>query len=191
MAVLAPGGEINTRSNLLVTGGRPDREIVQQLELFKSKPPAWNQPAREFKVITLRDGPLPGAMPPCETPQQGADYWRRCIATADWYSPDRECFAVLLLNTRARILGHHLVAIGSLDSVFVHAREVFRAAIVAACHSILMGHNHPSGDPTPSAADLRVTRELVSAGELLKMPVIDHLIIGREKHSSLKELGVL
>ena len=164
---------------------------MQQLELFNPKPQRPYQTAKEFKVVALRDCPLPEQMLACETPQHAADYWRRSIATADWYSPERECFVVILLNTRARILGHHLVAVGSLDSVVVHAREVFRAAIVAACHSILMGHNHPSGDPTPSEADIRVTSDLVRAGQLLKMPVTDHVIVGRPKHSSFRELGYL
>ena len=83
---------------------------------------------------------------------------------------------------------------GTLDSVVVHPREVFRAAIVSGAHSLVLMHNHPSGDPTPSEADIRVTRDMIRAGQLLKLEVIDHVIAGERTatargYSSLRELG--
>ena len=93
-------------------------------------------------------------------------------------------------HTRRRVKGHHLVSIGTLDSVLVHAREVFRVAIVASAHAIVLLHNHPSGDPSPSEADIRVTRELTRAGQLLKIEVLDHIVIGRPGHRSLREMGM-
>lgn len=141
----------------------------------------------EFKVLRIRECP-PG--PNVETPEQAAAYWRANIPQADWYDPAKEAFVVLVLNTRRRIIGHNLVALGTLDSCAVHCREVFRPAIVAAGSAILLMHNHPSLDPTPSEADIRVTRDLMRAGQLLKMEVIDHVIIG-ERHVSLRELGYL
>lgn len=86
---------------------------------------------------------------------------------------------VLCLNTRQRIMGHQLVATGTLDSVFVHPREVFRPPICIGAHGVVLMHNHPSGDHTPSQADIKVTRDLVRAGELLKIEVFDHVIMGR------------
>lgn len=105
------------------------------------------------------------------------------VPTPRWphFDPERECFAVLLINTRYRVKGHHLVSTGTLDSVHVHGREVFRAAVIAAAHSVTLLHNHPSGDPEPSAADIKVTRELVQAGRLLKIDVLDHVIIGQPR----------
>jgi DNA repair protein RadC len=137
----------------------------------------------------LRDCPVPEQMQICEEPQQVADYWRMHIATHPYFNPECECFVVLLLNTRRRVKGHHLVSIGTMDTVFVHAREVFRTAIVSSASAIVLTHNHPSGDPRPSEADAKVTRDLIRAGQLLKIEVVDHVIIGGNSHSSLRALG--
>jgi DNA repair protein RadC len=144
---------------------------------------------KEYKVVALRDCPVPEQMQICTEPQQVADYWRMHIATHPYFNPECECFVVLLLNTRRRLKGHHLVSIGTMDSVLVHAREVFRTAIVTSASAIAMAHNHPSGDPTASESDIKVTRDLIRAGQLLKIEVIDHVIIGANSHSSLRALG--
>ena len=144
---------------------------------------------QEFKVMSLRDCPVPSGMLVCETPQQVADYWRLHIATTPQFNPECECMAVLILNTRRRVKGHQLLTIGTMDTILVHAREVFRGAIIAAAAAIAIIHNHPSGDPTPSEADIKVTRDLIRAGQLLKIEVVDHVIMGNPTHSSLRELG--
>jgi DNA repair protein RadC len=144
---------------------------------------------KEFKVMALRDCPVPSEMLVCETPQQVADYWRLHIATAPVFNPECECMAVLMLNSRNRVKGHQLLTIGTLDTVLVHPREVFRCAIIAAAAKIALAHNHPSGEASPSQADITVTRDLIRAGQLLKIEVIDHVIIGRPNHLSLRELG--
>ena len=144
---------------------------------------------KEFKVMALRDCPVPSDMLVCETPRQVADYWRLHIATTPQFNPECECMAVLMLNTRNRVKGHQLLTIGTLDTILVHPREVFRCAIIAAAAKIALIHNHPSGEPTPSEADIKVTRDLIRAGQLLKIEVIDHVIIGLPNHSSLRELG--
>ena len=106
-----------------------------------------------------------------------------------------ESFQVLLLNTRKRLIRAEEISQGLLDTILVHPREVFRAAIVANAAGIVLVHNHPSGDPTPSDADIKVTRDLIRAGQLLKIEVVDHVIIGRataeraKDYSSLRELG--
>ncbi len=106
-----------------------------------------------------------------------------------------ESFQVLLLNTRKRLIRVDDISQGTLDTILVHPREVFRAAIVANAAGIVLVHNHPSGDPTPSEADIKVTRDLIRAGQLLKIEVVDHVIIGRataeraKDYSSLRELG--
>ena len=106
-----------------------------------------------------------------------------------------ESFQVLLLNTRKRLIRAEPISQGLLDTILVHPREVFRAAILANAAAIVLVHNHPSGDPTPSEADIKVTRDLIRAGQLLKIEVVDHVIIGRatpertKDYSSLRELG--
>ena len=144
---------------------------------------------KEFKVMALRDCPVPSDMLVCETPQQVADYWRLHIATAPVFNPECECMAVLMLNTRNRVKGHQLLTIGTLDTILVHPREVFRCAIIAAAAKIVLAHNHPSGESTPSEADIKVTRDLIRAGQLLKIELIDHVVIGNPNYSSLRELG--
>lgn len=106
-----------------------------------------------------------------------------------------ESLQVLFLNTRRRLIGIQNVSQGTLDTILVHPREVFAAAISKRASAIVLVHNHPSGDPTPSEADIKVTRDLIRAGQLLKIEVLDHVIIGRatperaKDFSSLRELG--
>jgi DNA repair protein RadC len=106
-----------------------------------------------------------------------------------------EQFQVLLLNTRRRLIRVERVSQGTLDTLLVHPREVFKLAIAGNAAAIVLVHNHPSGDPTPSDADIKVTRDLIRAGQLLKIEVIDHVILGRrtqerlKDYVSLKELG--
>lgn len=144
---------------------------------------------KEFKVVSLRECPVPEDMEKCEDPDSAHDYFKRHIMADQSYRPDCECFVVLMLNTRRRIKGHHLVTIGTLDTLLVHPREVFRAAIVSSSSAVVLMHNHPSGDVTPSVADIKVTRDLIRAGQLLKIEVLDHVIVGHDRRASLKELG--
>ena len=144
---------------------------------------------KEFKVTALRECPVPESMRICETPQQAADYWRLHIATSPQFNPECECLAVLMLNTRRRVKGHQLITIGTMDTLLVHPREVFRGAVIAAASALILIHNHPSGEPTPSEADIKVTRDLIRAGQWLKIELLDHIIMGNPKHCSLRELG--
>ena len=106
-----------------------------------------------------------------------------------------ESFQVLHLNTRKKLIRVEEISEGTLDTLLVHPREVFRAAIAANAAGIILVHNHPSGDPAPSEADIKVTRDLIRAGQLLKIEVVDHLILGRataersKDYASLRELG--
>lgn len=145
--------------------------------------------AKEYKVVSLRECPLPGDMALCDTPGKAADYWRLNVASNPYFNPDCECFVILMLNTRRRVKGHQLLTIGTMDTLLVHPREVFRAAIIAASAAVVLMHNHPSGEPAPSEADIKVTRDLIRAGQLLKIEVLDHVIMGNPDHRSLRELG--
>jgi DNA repair protein RadC len=144
---------------------------------------------KEYKVTALRDCPVPSDLLICETPNHAAEYWRMHIAPHPYFDPERECLVVLLLNVRKRVKGHQLLTIGTMDTMLVHPREVFRAAIVSCASAIVLMHNHPSGDSSPSEADIKVTRDLIRAGQLLKIEVLDHVVIGNSGHSSLRSLG--
>jgi RadC-like JAB domain len=154
-------------------------------------PPALPRPAKEYKVISLRECPLPESLAECDTPDKVAEYWRLHVATNPYFNPDCECFVVLLLNTRRRVKGHQLVSIGTLDTILVHPREVFKIAVAISAAAVVLVHNHPSGDPTPSEADIKVTRDLFRAGQLMKIDVVDHVIMGHPNHLSLRTLGYL
>lgn len=106
-----------------------------------------------------------------------------------------EHFQVILLNTRRRLIRVEHISQGTLDTLLVHPREVFKLAIVANAAAVVLVHNHPSGDPSPSEADIAVTRDLIRAGQLLKVEVLDHIILGRRSaeravdYASLRALG--
>jgi DNA repair protein RadC len=98
-----------------------------------------------------------------------------------------EHFGVLLLDTKNRVLRTTLVSIGTLDASIVHPREVFRAAAYAGAAALVLFHNHPSGDPTPSQDDVALTKRIVRAGELMGITVLDHVIVAESRFHSLRE----
>ncbi len=102
-----------------------------------------------------------------------------------------EVFYVIALNSQSRVIGLQEVTRGILNSSLVHPREVFRLAIAFGAAGIIVAHNHPSGDPTPSADDRAITRQLVDAGRLLDIPVYDHLVLGAARYLSFAEAGLL
>jgi len=131
-----------------------------------------------------------GEAPLLETPDAVADYMRE-----ETRPLNAETLQVLMLNVRRRLLGKSKIADGTLDTLLVHPREVFKPAISANAAAIILVHNHPSGDPSPSEADIKVTRDLIRVGQVLKIEVLDHVILGRATSQrpkdfvSLRELG--
>src|SRR2546421_1466546 len=129
-------------------------------------------------------------MPVLDTPERVADLLRE-----DNRLHSVEHFQVVLLNTRRKLIRVEQISRGTLDTILVHPREVFKLAIAANASGLVLVHNHPSGDPTPSEADIKVTRDLIRAGQLLKIEVLDHVIIGKRTAErakdfvSLRELG--
>jgi DNA repair protein RadC len=140
--------------------------------------------ARKMAAEMRAESPL------LDTPERIADLLREASRPQDV-----EQFRVVLLNTRRRLIGLETISQGTLDTLLVHPREVFKRAIAANASAVVLVHNHPSGDPTPSEADIKVTRDLIRAGQLLKIEVLDHVIIGRrtterqKDYVSLRELG--
>ena len=100
-----------------------------------------------------------------------------------------EVFVLVCLNTKHGLVAYHELSRGTLDSTSVHPREVFKTALLANSASVVLGHNHPSGDPTPSPDDLALTDRLARAGELLGVKVLDHVILGDQAYYSFKERG--
>lgn len=107
------------------------------------------------------------------------------------FLPDREVCGVMYLNTKNRINGLEILGVGTLNSGLMHPRECFKGAILHNAASIIFFHNHPSGDPMPSPEDISITQRLVSAGELLGIEVLDHIIVGEKAFVSLKERGLM
>src|ERR1044071_549904 len=140
--------------------------------------------ARKMAEEWRQDSPL------LETPDSIATLLREQNRRAEV-----EVFQIVLLNTRRRLIDIKQISQGTLDTILVHPREVFKSAISSNAAAVVLAHNHPSGDPTPSEADIKVTRDLIRAGQLLKIEVLDHVIIGRATQErprdfvSLRELG--
>lgn len=120
------------------------------------------------------------------TPEDVVDLMRPVVSGLD-----REHFYALALNTKNRLLKVIEVSIGSLNASIVHPRELFREVIAVSAASVVVCHCHPSGDPTPSGADIQLTRRLVKAGDVLGIEVLDHVVIGGNEHASLRDLGLM
>ena len=101
----------------------------------------------------------------------------------------KENFIELCLDTKNQIIREEIISIGSLNANVVHPREVFKTALAVSAAHIIVAHNHPSGDPTPSSEDIEVTKKLIEAGKIIGVDVLDHVIIGDGRHFSMKEAG--
>lgn len=104
-------------------------------------------------------------------------------------SAAQEAFLVIALNAKNRVINKHLISLGTVSSALVHPREVFRPLIQSGASYTILAHNHPSGDPTPSSEDIKITRQLISAGEIMGIKVLDHIVIG-DRAVSLRETGL-
>lgn len=114
---------------------------------------------------------------------------------ADIRALAQETFHVLNLNAKNGLINRQMVTVGLADASLVHSREVFRQAIHESATAVVLVHNHPSGDPTPSAEDIRITKKLIKAGRIIDVPVQDHVILGRaseftREYLSMREQGL-
>jgi DNA repair protein RadC len=126
-----------------------------------------------------------GPRPAINTPEDVVD-----LCASRFRGLDREHFWCLSLNTKNRLMRLTEVSVGSLNASIVHPRELFKDAVKVSAASVVVVHNHPSGDPTPSGADIQLTRRLVKAGDVLGIEVLDHVVIGDGgEHASLRDLG--
>ena len=113
------------------------------------------------------------------------------LVAPDLNKYDREVFLSLLLNTKNMPIGVDEVSIGCLNSSIIHPRELFKSAVLASASSLILIHNHPSGDPEPSREDLELTKRLVKAGDLMGIKILDHVIIAGDGYLSLLDRGLM
>jgi DNA repair protein RadC len=140
-----------------------------------------------YQVKLVRDGSQASERKKVDSPATAAHVLQQYLDGVD-----REHFVVLLLDTQNQIIGIHTVTVGTLDASLIHPREIFKTAILANAASILLAHNHPSGDPTPSAEDRMVTRQLAEAGVTMGIEVLDHIVVGDvHRYYSFREAGTL
>jgi len=127
----------------------------------------------------------PEARPQVRSPADAAN-----LLLAEMSLLEQEHLRTLLLDSKNHVLGSPTIYVGSINTSLIRVGEVFREAIKANCAAIIVAHNHPSGDPTPSPEDVAVTEQIVAAGKLLDIEVLDHLVIGHQRYVSLKERGL-
>ena len=141
-----------------------------------------------FRISLVREpGVKLAERPSMQSPSEAAPILREHIGDVD-----REVFVIAMLTTRHRVFGLHTVSVGCLTASLVHPREVFKPAILSGCAGLVISHNHPSGDPEPSAEDLALTRRLAAAGSLLGIEILDHLVIGEAgRFVSFRQRGFL
>lgn len=136
-----------------------------------------------FELKIVRNETSPGY----DTQRRITDFEAAQAFLADYFRPlDREHLVVLCLDAHKAPIGWNLVAIGSLDEVAAAQREVFKAAVLANAHSIVLAHNHPTGKSLPSEGDLKFTQAALRAGEILNIPVLDHLVFGPDGCTSVR-----
>ena len=160
-----------------------------QLELFQLTPLATTstyQTIPVYRVTLVREGGLRTDDIKLSSSAMASKILRTYLADVD-----REHFVVLLLNHKQQVIGIHTVSIGSLTASIVHPREVFKVAILSNAAALVCGHNHPSGHPKPSTEDKAITHQLVEAGKLLGISVIDHIIIGETQYFSFADEGLI
>lgn len=160
----------------------------EQLELL-SEGQSLKQPAKRVNIVSLKLVKENSFLYPDRNVKSPDDAYKLLIKfLADI---DREYFLVVCLDTKNQPTAINICHIGSLNTSIVHPREVLKPAILSNSASIIVAHNHPSNDPTPSREDIEVTRRLVEAGKIIGIDVLDHLIICADKFISLKEKGHL
>jgi DNA repair protein RadC len=138
-----------------------------QLEMFA-------ETVKFVRVAFVSEG---GPVAYAKSPEDIATIYKRDVASRPEYDPEVEQFTVILLDTRNTVKAAHIVSKGTLNSSIVHAREVFRTAIACNAAAVILAHNHPSGNTSPSPEDLKVTRDLIAAGKVIGIRVMDHVII--------------
>lgn len=148
-----------------------------------------NVPAKRINIVSIkmvREASMLYNIRKITSPADAVEIGRRLLDDSD-----REQLLVCCLDTKNQPTVLNVVSVGSLSSSICHPREIFKVAILSNAASVILYHNHPSGDPSPSSEDISITTRLKECGKLLGIELIDHIIIGDERYCSLKEKGML
>jgi DNA repair protein RadC len=144
-----------------------------------SKPSSRLRPqaglTRRFVASVVREDAIPTT--PLDSPDEVLGFYRKVIATQPDHEPDKEALSVILVTARLRPFAWHRVSVGTLDETTAHPREILRPVLIGASYGFAMVHNHPSGDPAPSPADIELTRRIQQAADLLRLNLVDHVIV--------------
>ena len=130
---------------------------------------------RRFVASVVREDPVPAKV--LGAPDEALCFWREVIAGQPDHEPDKETLAVILLTVRLRPFAWHRVSVGSIQETVAHPREILRPVIIGAAYCLLLMHNHPSGDPSPSKADRDLTERIGKAAGILQLRFVDHVIV--------------
>ena len=168
-----------------MTGKKNPTKDATLLEALRSNLHLLGEIAMRYEVETQPERPT-GDLPAINCP----DDVRRLLGP-EMAPLAQEQLRVLLLNTRNQVLGQRVIYQGNVNSSMIRPAEVFRPAVIEAVPSIIISHNHPSQDPTPSPEDAAITRDIAEAGKLLGIELLDHVVIGGERFVSLKERGLM
>lgn len=162
---------------------------------------AKKPPSLPLKVVIARVGEPAAAeygaiKSPVDSAAAAYDFWSSVVQARTDHEHEKEHLIAVLLDTKLRLKGFHVVSVGTLNETVAHPREVFRPAILISAYAVILMHNHPSGDPAPSQADHRMTRQMAEAASLLQIQLLDHVIVGsreegRQPYFSFREAGVL
>ena len=139
-----------------------------------------------YRVTLVREGSVSNSNNHIRTPQDVMD-----VLSTEYDNAVVEMAQMLALDTKNKIIGIFTISTGSLNASIIHPRDIFQRAILSNAASVILAHNHPSGDPTPSSEDTELTKKLVDAGKILDIPILDHVVIGDGKFVSLKERGII
>ena len=139
-----------------------------------------------YRVCLVREGSHPSEVKSINSPADAYSLLRTYLDGAD-----REHFVAVLVDTKNKVIGINTVSVGALNTTIVHPREVFKPAVLCNAAGVLLAHNHPSGDATPSEDDMKTTRRLRVAGTILGITVLDHIIVGEDGYFSFKAQGLI
>lgn len=154
--------------------------------MFKAEKSGKMYRIPNFNLVLVREG---SNRTDCKTIRGPEDAYE--IARQELDISPCEKFLAILLNTKNMVIGTSVVSSGTLNAALVHPREVFQRAILSNAAAIIVAHNHPSGNTSPSSEDLSLTRKLIESGKILDIPVLDHIILGDNNFTSLKEKGLM
>ena len=140
----------------------------------------------DYKVMLVKEGVISTKKKKIGNPEDLAEILKKYLEGVD-----REVFCSILLDRKNNILGVNTISVGGLFTSLAHPREVFKPALILGAAAIVLGHNHPSGDPSPSEQDCTLTEDMVEAGKILGIEILDHVIIGDDEYYSFKMEGLL